>query len=262
MSTSNQHEDKIQYLADILSFVAVVGRMDSAVMQLVLASLGSQLAGLKPPEPIDPKLAAQLVAEIAGKAGRKVAAEVTNDLSFVGSAWRSVLEEFGPFDPYEELPYADIIFALVNHTGTAFASHHIITRFGGEDLLIPMTQLTAALKTHSVPKPGLTWQMIGFLEPTDQALIAIDENIMYLFKSAPGPNTLRFSELDRQSMDHPRHEHDVPVNQPLFAAFVAGLASDMIFYAAKLRNQNAAGHEIWQRLLVLLGGEKSPDPRS
>lgn len=253
--SKTEREDKVQYLADVLSLVAVVGQMDAAVMQRVLASLGAQLAALKPPDPIDPELAARLVAEIATHAGDKTAASVAGDMAFLSESWSDVLREYRPFDPYEILPYAEIIFSLVNHTGIALASRNIFERFGGEDLLVPMPQLTAALRVHPVPKPDLRWEMIAFQEPSDQALIGSDEKMMYLFKSASSGITLRLSELERQSQDRPRHEHDVRVDKPIFAAFVAGLAGDLLYYAARLRDHAAPGHHIWERLQVLLSGE-------
>jgi hypothetical protein len=255
MSTPKQQEEKVQYLADVLSLVAVVGRMEAAVMQRVLASLGNQLAAIQPPEPIDPELAARLVAEIATHAGEKTATHVASDIAFVAEAWGDVLREYQPFDPHELLPYAEIIFSLVNHTGVALASRNIFERFGGEDLLLPMPQLTAALSVYVVPKPNLRWEMIGFVEPSDQALIGSDEQMMYLFKSASSGISIRFSELERQTQDQPRHEHDVRVDKPMFAAFVAGLAGDLLYYASKMRGHAMPGHQVWERLQVLLAGE-------
>lgn len=254
MSDANQ-EDRIQYLADILSLVAVVGQMDATVMQRVMAALGSQLALIEPAKPIDPRLAARLVAEIATQADERAAAHIASDLAFVAEAWRDVLRQFGPLDPYELLPYAEIVFALVNHTGQALASRQIFERFGGEDLLVPMPQLTAALQPFAAPNPDLTWEMIGFLEPSDQALIGTDETMMYLFKSASSGITLRFSELERDTEAAPRREHEVRVDNDLFAAFVAGLAGDLLYYAARMRGESAPGHRIWESLQVLLSGE-------
>lgn len=257
MSEAKQDE-KVQYLADILSLVAVVGQMDATAMQRVLAALGSQLATIQPPAPIDPKLAAKLVAEIATHAGERTAANVAGDIAFVAEAWRDVLSAYRPVDPYELLPYAEIVFALVNHTGVALASREVFERFGGDDLLLPMPQLTAALQPYPAPKPGLKWEMIGFVEPSDQALIASDDEMTHLFKSASSGITLRFSELEPQAQDKPRREHEVRVDKALFAAFVAGLAGDLLYYAARLRGHAAPGHEIWERLQVLLSGESPP----
>ena len=261
MSNPSQ-EQKVQYLADILSLVAIVGKLDSAAMQRVLASLGNELADITPSEPIDPKLAARLVAEIAENASVGEAADVANDFAFVGRAWREVLDEYRPFGPYESLPFAEILFALVNRAGMALTEQQAIERFGGSDLLLPMAQLTAALQTYAVPEPNLTWEMIGFAEPDDQALIGTDynTNTMYLFKSASSGRTLRFSELELQAQgDEPRREHDLPVEPPLFAAFIAGLAGDLLYYSARLRGHAASGFEIWERLQVLLSDEKPQD---
>lgn len=254
MSSARQ-DDQIQYLADILSLVAVIGQIDATAMQRVLAALGPQLAAIEPPAPIDPQLAARLVAELGAQADSQTAANVVSDIAFVAEAWHDVLRQFQPLDPYELLPFAEIVFALANHTGSALASRDIIARFGGEDLLLPMPQLTAALQPFPVPNPDLTWEMIGFVEPADQALIGSDERMMYLFKSASSGITLRFSELERQAQDQPRREHEVRVERPLFAAFVAGLAGDLLYYAARLRGEATPGRQIWQRLQVLLGGD-------
>ena len=256
MSDAEQQDRKVQYLADILSLMAVIGQIEAGAMQRVLAALGSKLAALTPPAPIDPKLAARLVAEIATHAGEKAAANAANDIAFVAEAWHEVLAAYKPINPYELLPFAEILFALVNHTGAALEHRNAFERFGGPDLLLPMPQLTAALQPHLVPKADLTWEMIGFVEPSDQALVGSDETMMYLFKSASSGITLRLSELERQSMSEPRREHDVRVDQPLFAAFVAGLAGDLLYYAARLRNEAAPGYEVWERLQVLLGGDK------
>jgi hypothetical protein len=250
-----KHDEKIQYLSDILSLVAVVGQIDATVMQRVLAALGSQLTAIDPPAPIDPGLAARLVSEIATHAGEKAAATVAGDIAFVATAWRDILREYRPFDPYQLLPYAEIIYALVNHTGAALAARDVFQQFGGDDLLLPMPQLTAALQPHPVPKPALTWEMVGFLEPSDQALIAHDGQVMHLFKSASTGITLRLSELERHSQTQARREHDVRVDRELFTAFVAGLAGDLLYYAARLRGLAAPGHEVWERLQVLLSGE-------
>jgi hypothetical protein len=255
MSDAKQDE-KIQYLSDILSLVAVVGQIDATAMQRVLAALGSQLTAIEPPAPIEPDLAARLVAEIAAHAGEKAAATVASDIAFVATAWRDVLREYQPIDPYELLPYAEIVYALVNHTGAALAERNTFQQFGGDDLLLPMPQLTAALQPHPVPKPALTWEMVGFVEPSDQALIAHDGQVMYLFKSASSDITLRLSELDQQAQDQARREHEVSIDRALFTAFVAGLAGDLLYYAARLRGLAAPGHEVWERLQVLLSSDK------
>ena len=102
---------------------------------------------------------------------------------------------------------------------------------------------------HVSEPVGRIYEEIG---PADQALVGSDDRMMYLFKSASSGIALRFSELERQAQDQPRREHDVRVDRPLFAAFVAGLAGDLLYYAARLRGDAAPGHQIWQRLQVLL----------
>lgn len=256
MSDARQ-DAQIQYLSDILSLVAVIGQMDATAMQRVLAALGPQLASLEPPAPINPKLAARLLAEVAAQGDEQTAANVASDIAFVAQSWRDALRQYQPIDPYELLPYAEIVFTLTNHTGAALAGRDIFLRFGGEDLVLPMSQLTAALKPFPVPKSELNWEMVGFVEPADQALVGSDERMMYLFKSASSGSTLRFSELERQAQGEPRREHEVRVDRSLFAAFVAGLAGDLLYYAALLRGQAAPGHQIWQRLQVLLSGDSA-----
>ena len=257
MSNPTQ-DDKIQYLADILSLVAIVGKLDSGVMERVLASLGNELADITPPEPLNPELAAKLIAEIAVQSRDQSAANIARDFAFVADAWKEVLTEHRPLDPYQLLPFAEIIFALVNHTGAALADRHAFERFGGNDLLLPMPQLSAALQTHAVPKPDLRWEMIGFVEPDDQALIGNDGQMTYLFKSASSGVTLRFSELELDSQNETRSEHELRVDKPIFAAFIAGLAGDLLYYSARLRNHADEGHEVWQRLQILLSGDR-PD---
>lgn len=247
-----QQDEKIQYLADILSLVAVAGKLAPDAMQRVLASLGNELAAINPPERIDPRLAARLIAEIATHAGEEAAADVAHDITFVAKTWRGVLDEHKPYDPYELLPYAEIIFALVNHTGAALAERKAFELFGGDDLMLPMQQLTAALQIYDVPEAQLTWHLVGFIEPDDQALVGRNESTMYLFKSASSGTALRFSQLELDSQDDTKREHDLTVDKPLFAAFIAGLIGDLLHYAALLRGQAAAGHQVWERLNVLL----------
>ena len=255
---SNPTQDiKIQYLADILSLVAIVGKLDSGVMERVLASLGNELADINPPEPLDPELAAKLIAESAIQSREQSAANIARDFAFVAEAWKEVLAEHRPLDPYQLLPFAEIIFALVNHTGAALAARNAFERFGGDDLLVPMPQLSAALQTHAIPKPNLRWEMLGFVEPNDQALIGNDDKMTYLFKSASSGLTLRFSELELDSQNETRSEYELRVDKPLFAAFVAGLAGDLLYYSARLRNHADEGHEVWKRLQVLLSSDRS-----
>ncbi|HEC23206.1 MAG TPA: hypothetical protein ENI95_09850 [Chloroflexi bacterium] len=256
-----QNEERIQALADILSLVALLGRMDKAAVQRVLLSLGSTLAGIEEREQaIDRPLARSLLAEVAKEHGERAALDMANDITFVAKAWRPVLEEIKPYDPYRLLPFAEIIFSLVNYTGVALQDYDLFEQFGGPDVVLAMPQLTAALRTYPVPRPGLTWELVGFTDPPDQALIASDAEAIYLFKAASSGITLRFSELERGSEEDARREHDVRVDRPLFAAFVAGLLGDMLYWAARLRAHTLPGHDLWQRIrdLLLPPGKGSP----
>ena len=125
-------------------------------------------------------------------------------------------------------------------------------QFGGTDAVLPMVQLTSALSTHHLPRPGLTWELVGFEDPPDQVLVASDPHALHLLKAAGSATTLRFSELERGSDEDPALENEVAVTTALFAAFIAGLLGDMLFYAARLRNHAAVGREIWQRIHTLL----------
>jgi hypothetical protein len=245
-------EERIQSLADILSLVAMVGGLDKGAIQRVLVTLGSSLLDVRQPLTVDRDLASRLLVRIAKESGETAAIEIASDMDFVAKSWRSVLKEYLPGDPHRALPYAEIIYALVNYSGSTLEQYGAFERFGGTDLVLPMPQLTASLRVMPLPRTNLTWEMIGFQDPHDQALVGSDEQNFYLFKAAPSAVRLRISELERNNQDEGRREHDITVDPPLFAAFAAGLLGDMLFWAARLRNHAAPGHEIWHRLFALL----------
>lgn len=244
-------EERIQSLADMLSLVAMVGGMDKAAIQRVLVSLGSALLDIRTPLTVDRDLASRLLVRIATESGNQAAIDIASDMDFVAKAWRSVLDEFLPGDPHRILPFAEIVYALMNYSGSTLEQYGAFDMFGGVDMVLPMPQLTAALRMIPVPRPGLAWEMVGFHDPQDQALVGSDDENFYLLKAAASATRLRISELERNNQDS-RREHDLTVDPALFAAFVAGLLGDMLFWAARLRNHAAPGHEIWQRLYAML----------
>lgn len=252
MDSSSSQEEKIQSLADILSLLAIVGQMDKAAVQRVLIALGANLMAVEPSQKIDPTLTRQLIVQIAAEAGEDAALYILSDLEFVARAWRPVLSQYLPSDPYRLLPYAEIVYALINHTGMTLYNYEAFERFGGPDEVLPMRQLTAALQTYPVPITGLTWELVGFRNPPDQALIGTSTDAIYLFKAASSGIDVRLSELERGSDGEARREHDVRVDKPLFAAFAAGLMGDMIYWAARLRAHATPGHDLWWRVLTLL----------
>ncbi|MBN1429168.1 MAG: hypothetical protein JXB07_12405 [Anaerolineae bacterium] len=252
MPTQSTPEQRIQALADVLSLVAIIGLIDKAAIQRVLISLGSVLLDVQTTPIIDQNMARRLLSEIAREVGEDAALHIASDMAFVARAWRPVLEEHLPLDPYRLMPYAEIIYALVNHSGIALQQYEVLDRFGGAEFLIPFDQLSAALSTYAVPKPALKWELVGFREPSDQALVASGPENIYLFKAASSATDLRFSELGNRDIDDHRREHDVKVDSPLFAAFLAGLLGDMLYWAARLRAHTLPGHEIWQRIQTLL----------
>lgn len=257
MDNSPVNEERVQALADIFSLVALIGGIDKAAVQRVLLSLGNTLAGVKTRAAVDRNLARQLLVEIVKESDEQKAIQIAGDINMVARAWKPVLDEYLGVEAHRTLPFAEIIYALVNYSGVALQDHEAFDRFGGPDVVLPMTQLTAALKTYKVPKPVLDWQLVGFRDPPDQALIASDPDNIYLFKAASSPTELRFSELERAAEGDARHEHDVKVDEPLFAAFTAGLLGDMLYWSARLRSHALPGHEIWQRLNVLLAGPEN-----
>ena len=184
MTDSNPREEHIQSLANILSLIAIIGRMDKAAIQRVLASLGSTLLEVPGKPTIERDLARKLITEVAREQGDEAALAISSDIAFVAKAWQPVLDEYLPADPYQLVPYAEVLFALVNHSGTMLQNYEAFDRFGGADVVLPMAQLTAALRPHAVPAAGLAWEMIGFRDPADQALVASDREALYLFKAA------------------------------------------------------------------------------
>lgn len=251
-------EERIQSLADILSLLAIIGRIEKAAIQRVLVALGAALFDVQTAPTVDREMARKLLIEIARESGEGAALHIASDMTFVARAWRPVLDEYMPIDPYRLLPYAEVIYALVNHSGVALQLHEVFDRFGGPDVVLPFNQLTAALSPYSIPRPGLKWELVGFRDPSDQALVASDAKNIYLFKAASSNIDLRFSELERDSQEDARHEHDVRIDGPLFAAFVAGLLGDMLYWAARLRSHALPGHEIWQRVQALLMAPPTP----
>jgi len=75
---------------------------------------------------------------------------------------------------------------------------------------------------------------------------------MYLFKAASSNVDLRFSELERNADSGSRQEHDVRVDDGLFAAFVAGLLGDLLYWAARLRADVITGQQTWRRIKALI----------
>jgi hypothetical protein len=253
MSDSLSQDELVQSLADVLSLVAIIGQIDKAAIQRVLVALGSSLMGIDSTLSIDRQLAKKLLVEISKESGEDAALHVASDLHFVASAWRPVLDEYlSGEDPYRLLPFAEILYALINYSGVTLQTHEAFERFGGPDIVLPMTQLTAALRAYPVPKPGLTWELVGFRDPPDQALVASDAETIYLFKAASSGIDLRFAELARDSDADARREHDVRVDATLYAAFTAGLLGDMLYWAARLRAHALPGHEVWRRIHALL----------
>jgi len=245
-------EERIQALADILSLVAIIGRIDKAAIQRVLISLGSTLFDVQTAPVVDRELARKLLVEVAATSGEEAALHIAGDLAWVARSWRPVLDEYVPFDPYRPMPFAEILYSLMIHSGYTLQEHDAFERFGGPDVVLALPQLTAALSTYPIPRPGLRWEIVGFSDPPDQALIASDANNIFLFKAATSGVDLRFSELERGRENEAKSEHDVRVDTPLFTAFVAGLLGDMLYWAARLRAHALPGHEIWQRIQALL----------
>ena len=245
-------EEHLQALADMLSLVAIIGRVDKAAMQRVVIALGSTLFNVETTLVVDRELTRKLLIEIAAIQGEDAALLIASDLAWVSRAWRPVLDEYIPLDPYRPLPFAEILYSLVIYSGHALQEHDTFDRFGGPDVVLPLPQLTAALSTYPVPRPSLRWEIVGFNDPPDQALIASNAADIFLFKAASSGVDLRFSELERGKENEAKSEHDVLVDTPLFAAFVAGLLGDMLYWAARLRSHTLPGHEMWQRIRTLL----------
>ncbi|MGF1507784.1 MAG: hypothetical protein ACFB51_22075 [Anaerolineae bacterium] len=246
------NEDRIQSLANVLSLVAIVGRMDNTTIQRVLVSLGSSLMDVPAGVTVDRQVTRKLLDNITKEKGEEAAAHFASDMLFVADAWQPVLTAFKPEDPYRLMPFAEIIFSLVNYSGVALQNHDAFTHFGGPDDVLPMRQLTAALQNHPAPKPNLRWEFVGFEAPSDQALVGSSTAALYLFKSAPSGIDMRFSQLARSETESSRREIDVRVDTPLFAAFTAGLLADMLYWVARMRTHALPGQELWQRINTLI----------
>jgi len=245
-------DERIQAMADMLSLVAIIGRIDKAAIQRVLLSLGSTLLDVQTAPVVDREIARKLLVDIALEGGEDAAIHIASDLAWVARAWRPILDEYLPLDPYRPLPYAEILYGLVSFSGVALQEHDAFGRFGGPDVVLALPQLTAALAPYPVPKGGLRWEMVGFTDPPDQAIIATDSQNIFLFKAASSGVDLRFSELERDTEADARQEHDVQIDSALFAAFTAGLMGDMLYWAARLRAHTLPGYELWQRIQALL----------
>lgn len=254
-------EERIQSLADILSLVAIVGGMEKSAIQRVLITLGSSLLDGRSTLMVDRDLASRLLTQIAKESGERAAIDVANDINFVAQAWKPVLSDslLKQPDPHRTPPFGEIIFSLVNYSGHHLQEYGAFDQLGGADMVLPMTQLSAALKGYAAPIEGLSWDFVGFTDPADQALVASDAQSHYLFKFAPTPTTLRISELERGSDDDARNDHTVRIDPPMFAAFIAGLLGDMLYWAARLRQHADPGRETWARLNALLYPARASD---
>jgi hypothetical protein len=254
-------EERIQSLADILSLVAILGGMDKSAVQRVLVSLGSSLLTGKTPLAVDRDLASRLLVQVSKEGGERAALDLADDMRFVAQSWKAVLDDelLQQTDPHRAMPYAEIMFALFNRTGYTLQDYGAFEQFGGADMVLRMPQLTAALKNYPFPKTNLAWDLVGFPDPPDQALVASDEQTYYLFKLATSPTTLRISELERGSDSEARREHDVRIDPSMFASFTAGLLGDMLYWAARLRTHTEPGRETWSRLNALLFPPQQPN---
>jgi len=247
-------EERIQSLADMLSLVAILGGMDKGAIQRVLVSLGSSLLDVHSRQAVDRDLASRLLVQVAKESGERAAIDVASDIHFVATSWKPVLEDslLSQPDAYRSLPYAEIVFALVNYSGDTLQEYAAFEQFGGADMVLNMYQLSTALQTYPVPNPGLKWDLVGFQDPPDQALVASDDQTYYLLKLASDPTTLRISELERGTESESRREYDIQVSPVLFAAFTAGLLGDMLYWATRLRKHVEPGRDLWERLQALL----------
>ena len=170
-------EERIQSLADILSLVAILGGMEKAAVQRVLVSLGGSLLDMRSALAVDREMASRLLVHVARESGEKAAIELASDLNFVANAWRPVLDDglLQNVDPHRSLPYAELVYRLMIHSSSVLHEYGAFHQFGGRDVVLPMTQLTAALRIYSMPRVALEWDLVGFQDPPDQALVAHDE---------------------------------------------------------------------------------------
>jgi len=255
-SVTNLDNDQVQSLANILSFVAILGRMETTAIQRVLITLGSDLNDVTPSTALSPHIVQKLFTAIAAEQGNEPAMEIASDLAFVSRAWQPALQTFLDDDPYRLMPYAEIIFSLLNYSGSVLLSYEAFERFGGADFVLPMKQLAAALKPYNFPEVNLSWEMVGFKDPPDTAIVASSADTIYLLKAASSGIDLRFSELERDTDSPAKREHDVRVDTPIFASFVAGLLGDMLYWTALLRSHALPGRRVWQNIQALLYGKE------
>jgi hypothetical protein len=253
-------KQRIQAMANILSLVAIVGRMENTAIQRVLIALGAAIMEVPEGPQVSPAMVHKMLDAIVKERGKEAADYVLMDMAWVAQAWEPVLEEYAIEDPYRLMPFAEIAFQLVNYSGVVLNNHEAFDLFGGPDVVLPMSQLSAALRPYALPVTGLTWKMVGFKNPADQALVGSSEGALYLFKSASSGIDLRFSELERGTDEGARREFDIRVDTPMFGAFVAGLLGDMLYWAARLRGNALPSQELWRRLteMMLPIAEKSP----
>lgn len=252
MADISSQEAKIQSLANILSLLAIAGGMDNAAVQRVLVALGSTMLSAQEDLVIDRELTTKLMSQVASELGEQAALDLMRDLTFIADAWGPVFNTFDVIDAHRTVPYAEVLTLLVHHSGFTLLDHDAFRAFGGTDMVLPMEQITAALKPYAIPNPGLKWEFVGFTEPDDYALVAGDVRTIYLFKTHASAVDLRFSELERNSGEPARSEHDVHIDDALFGAFTAGLIGDMLVWASRLRKHAAPGQEMWKRIQSLL----------
>ncbi len=249
-------EDRIQTLANLLSLVAIVGRMDSAAIQRVLVSLGSDLVDMAPSTRVNATIVKKLLGEIANEQGQEAAMQIATDLAFVARTWRPVLKQFNEDDPHRLLPYAEILYAFFNYSGRALLEYEAFELFGGQELTLPMRNLSAAMRPYQMPEDNLLWELVGFTDPPDAVLVASNISTMYLLKSASSGIDMRFSRIDRKSEEGERQDTDARVDSSEFAAFVAGLLGDMLYWTARIRSHVLPGQQVWQHIQTLLLSEE------
>lgn len=246
------NEERIQTLANLLSLVAIIGRMDTAAIQRVLVSLGSELVDISPSAKVNTDIVKKLLAQIAKEQGEEAAMQIATDLAFVARAWQPVLQQFNEDDPHRLMPYAEIIYAFFNYSGRALQEYEAFELFGGTELTLPMRSLSAAMRPYTLPEDNLLWEMVGFTDPPDAVLVASNINTMYLMKAASSGIDLRFSTIERNSENENRRDTDSRVDSAEFAAFVAGLLGDMLYWTARIRSHVLPGQQVWKQIQTLL----------
>lgn len=254
-SPLNLQEERIQTLANLLSLVAIIGRMDTAAIQRVLVSLGSDLVDIAPSARINPAIVKKLLTELAKEQGQEAAMQIATDLAFVARAWQPVLKQFNEDDPHRLMPYAEIIFAFFNYSGRALQEYEAFELFGGSELTLPMRNLSSAMRPYQLPEQNLLWELVGFTDPPDAVLVASNINTMYLMKAASSGIDLRFSTIERNSQEGSKRDTDARVDSAEFAAFVAGLLGDMLYWTARIRSHVLPGQQVWKHIQTLLLSE-------